>query len=155
PPLLAHLSRPTPPPPISPLFPYTTLSRSERGDVGAAADALESALRAYPSDYDAINDLIEIAGDAAPSRITDAMMRAFELERQPDNKRRLGLALTVRLLRASRLEPARETIARLAEEHPDDLKVLMLLAEVHAGRESWSRAMAALERIAEHPEAPS
>src|SRR5690606_41948009 len=87
PPLLAHLSRPTPPPPISPLFPYTTLSRSERGDVGAAADALESALRAYPSDYDAINDLIEIAGDAAPSRITDAMMRAFELERQPEDRK--------------------------------------------------------------------
>ncbi len=126
----------------------------ERGDNSAAIDALETALKAHPCDYDALNDLIEIAGDKVPARVTDAMLQAFEREEDPSRSRRLGLALATRLLRSGRLEPARETVDRLRDDNPDDLRVLMLHADVQEQRASWQRAAATLDRVATHVDAP-
>jgi tetratricopeptide (TPR) repeat protein len=127
----------------------------ERGDVEAARAGVERALHTHPGDYEALNDLVEIAGETAPTTVSDAMSRAFGLETDGDRKRRLGLALAARLLRAERLEPAREVVTRLVDEYPDDLRVMMLLAEMQERRESWARAAATLDRIAQLASAPA
>lgn len=127
----------------------------ERGDAEAATKSFENALGVYPCDYDALNDLIEVAGESASLRVTDAMLRAFEHEGNDETKRRLGLALATRLLRAGRIEPARETVDRLLDEHPDDLRALMLHAEVQEQRGRWQRAVATLDRIASREDAPA
>ncbi len=125
----------------------------ECGDEEAALHALESALRAHPCDYDAINDLHELAGESAPHRVTEALLRAFGHESDEAVATRVGRALTVRLLRDGRLELARETLDRLRELAPNELPVLMLQAALFDERGRWAAAAEVLRRVAEHAKA--
>lgn len=126
----------------------------EHGNADIAVSTLESALRAHPCDYDALNDLAEIVGDEAPTRVTDAMVRAFELEEDSALSVQLGLALVTRLLRSGRTEAAREAAERLRDLAPDHLRVLIVHEELHEQRHNWQQAATALERIATHDDAP-
>lgn len=144
-----------------PVGPEQALSRRalawwwmEHGNADIALSTLESALRAHPCDYDALNDLAEIAGDEASTRVTDAMVRAFELEQDSELSLRLGLALVTRLLRDRRIEAAREAVERLRDLAPDHLRVLIVHEELQEQRNNWEGAAAALERIATHDDAP-
>ncbi len=124
----------------------------EREDAPKAASALRSALDIDPCDYRAINALVEIPG-VSESEAIDMLMRAFELERDPQLVRILGTTLAARLLLLGRWHTARETIDRVLAIHPDSLPALMLLAETHERRKSWELAAAALESIGIHEEA--
>src|SRR6185503_16147388 len=122
----------------------------DRGEPAAAADTLEQALQAHPRDYAALRALEAAA--SAPERIIDALMRAFAAEPAGEQKSAVGTALAVRLLRASRMAPAREVLERVLADAPAHLGALLVRAELELRGEAWPAAAAALEAVAAHGE---
>jgi golgin subfamily B member 1 len=123
----------------------------EKHDPERAAASLQQALALHPRDYDALNDLLDVAGTDAPDLCTDALLHAFELEEDPQLVIPLGAALAARLLAGDRHDATIEVVGRVLALAPDDLPALMLQAEVHARRGSSRAAAEHLWRVANHP----
>ncbi len=125
------------------------------GDRDGAIEALEDALAVQSDCYPALRDLQQLCGESDPDRYIDSLMRTFELAENETAIRTLGCSLAARLIKDDRYESAVEVIDRVLAVGPDDLRGLMLRAEVEERRETWDFAVAALERVIDHAESPA
>jgi tetratricopeptide (TPR) repeat protein len=123
-------------------------------DLEGAAASFQAALAAHPADGEtllAMGALLDRLG--RPEAFVDALMRAFAVEEDQARHAHIGVALTSRLIQAGRLGPARATVERLLALSPDDLRGLMLLAELDELEQRWSGAALGLRAVAAHAEA--
>ncbi len=122
------------------------------GDTAAAAATLEEAMRANARDFDALRALDALVGQAEAERLIDPLMRAFTAEPASAQRQHLGLALAVRQMNAGRLAAAGETLDRLLAEDEQDLRSLLLGAELGVKVAAWSAAAGTLKRVIAHVE---
>ncbi len=122
-------------------------------DAYSAAATLEEALQAHPLDYVALRELAAMVEGSQPERMLDPLLRAFAAEPAGPQRRNVGLTLAARLVRASRLGPAREVLDRLLSDDANELRVWLLRAELETAAAAWAPAAQALATVAAHADA--
>ena len=126
----------------------------EVGATEKAIEACQEALRSYPLDYVALQQLDRWSTERNQSEeLIDPLMRAFGAEEDPSVSATVGAVLGRRLIDAGRLELASEVLQRVLAERPDELSALMLCAEADHQLERWERAAQYFQSVADHSEA--
>ncbi len=121
---------------------------SRKGSAEEVIGALEDALQAYPTDYEALRELNSaLIKVGQRERIIDALMRAFNAETNHPAFAQVGAALGVALVDANRMDAARNTAERVLGVVPDDQRALMILADVQERTEQWVDAASTLTLV--------